>query len=1243
LIARPATGESAAKIVAAARPATVADLPADAAMIAPMPDAPAPADSRDAIRALTYADEADVLRGLAARLGLDAAARAAIAAEAAGLVREVRARSSPTVMEAFLAEYGLSTEEGVGLMCLAEALLRVPDAETIDELIADKIEPSNWGAHLGHSTSSLVNAATWGLMLTGRVLDDSPGPAALLRSAIRRLGEPVVRTAVGQAMKLMGRQFVLGESIASAMDRARDLEAKGYTYSYDMLGEAARTDRDAERYAAAYDNAIRAIATRARGDVRASPGISVKLSALHPRYEWTHRGEVMRVLVPRAAALARAAAAARIGFNIDAEEADRLDLSLDIIEALLADSALAGWDGFGVVVQAYGRRCGAVIDWLHALAQRLDRRIMVRLVKGAYWDSEIKAAQERGLPGFPVFTRKPSTDLSYLANARRLLDMRDRIYPQFATHNAHTAAAVLAMAGDDRQRFEFQRLHGMGEALHEAMRERSGTACRIYAPVGAHRDLLAYLVRRLLENGANSSFVNQIVDKSLPPEAIATDPLAQVEAFGEIVANPGIRPPAALFAPRRNSAGWNVNEPASIAPLIAAREPWSTHRWRAAPMLAGGAGGAAPRAVANPADTSDTVGEVAEATPEDVAAALAAAPAGFADWSARPPAERAAALRRVADAYEANAAELTALATREAGKTLPDAIAEVREAVDFLRYYADAAEAAAGAPRGVMVCISPWNFPLAIFTGQVAACLGAGNAVLAKPAEQTPLIAARAVELMRAAGIPAAALQLLPGDGPTVGAPLTAAPSIAGVVFTGSTEVAQAINRTLAEHAAPDAVLIAETGGLNAMIVDSTALTEQVVRDVLASAFQSAGQRCSALRVLYVQEEARPRVLEMLEGAMEALKIGDPWDSDTDVGPVIDAEAETGIKAYLDGHADAVLKTLPAPPGRFVPPTVLAVPGIAAVEREVFGPVLHLASFRAPDLDRVVAAINARGFGLTAGLHSRIDDRVERITARLHVGNQYVNRNQIGAIVGSQPFGGEGLSGTGPKAGGPHYLPRLQRPRAAAAPPAAEPAGPEIPADRLAAAVAALDPAAWAARPDRLAALGSALRAGHDLAAAALAAAGALPSWSRDLPGPTGESNRLTLHPRGRVLCLGAGPETALAQAVQALAAGNAALVVAAGASAAVAPLITARLPVAALDGRAPPDALTAVPDLALVAAAGPEAWLRSLRRALAAREGAIVPLETAVIVPERYTLERHLCIDTTAAGGNASLLAASA
>ena len=1189
---------------------------------------PAAPDLRSAIRAATYAPEADLVPRLVAAARLDGDARAAIASDAAELVRLVRRRTSPTMMEAFLAEYGLSTEEGVGLMCLAEALLRVPDAGTIDELIADKIEPSDWGAHLGHSSSSLVNAATWGLMLTGRVLDHRPGPATALRGLVRRVGEPVVRTAVAQAMRLMGSHFVLGETIEKAMSRARALEAKGYTYSYDMLGEAARTDADALRYAEAYANAIAAIAKAATGDVRTSPGISVKLSALHPRYEWAKRDTVMAELLPRARDLARAAAKARIGFNIDAEEAERLDISLDVIEALLADPELAGWDGFGVVVQAYGRRAMPVIDWLDALAQRLDRRLMVRLVKGAYWDTEIKQAQERGLESFPVFTRKVSTDASYIACARRLLDARPRLYPQFATHNAHTAMAVLAMAGD-RESFEFQRLHGMGESVHDLLREAHFARCRIYAPVGAHRDLLAYLVRRLLENGANSSFVNQMVDEDVPPEAIAADPLAAAEAL-DPVANPAIRPPRALFAPRTNSCGWNVNEPASIAPFLEAREGFRTATWEAAPILAGAVAAREARPAANPADPSDTVGQVTEAGADDVATALAAAPEGFAAWSAVAPPERAAALRRAADLYEENAAELCALATREAGKSLTDSIAEVREAVDFLRYYADEAERLSAPPRGVLVCISPWNFPLAIFTGQVAAALAAGNAVLAKPAEQTPLIAARATRLIHDAGVPAAALQLLPGDGPSVGAPLTASPAIAGVVFTGSTEVAKLIDRTLAANA-PEAVLIAETGGLNALIVDTTALTEQVIRDVLASAFQSAGQRCSALRILYVQREACDRVLEMLTGAMDALAVGDPWDPATDVGPVIDAEAQTGIGDYVAGRR--ALKTLPVPgEGRFVAPAIIGVPGIEALEREVFGPVLHLATFDGANLDRVVDAINARGYGLTFGLHTRIDDRVERVTARLQVGNMYVNRNQIGAIVGSQPFGGEGLSGTGSKAGGPHYVPRLTLPVDA---PAADPAGPVHGRDALARALGGLRFADAVLDPKRLAALRAALppEATAGLEDDTFAA--------RDLPGPTGESNRLRHHPRGRVLVLGPDAELARLQAARALAAGNAVLLVAPDAVSLAKPLRDAGFPVAALDGQPEPEALASLPDLALVAAHGPGDWLAALRRALAARDGPIVPLETGMPRPDRFVLERHLCIDTTAAGGNASLLAA--
>ncbi|MDN3522686.1 bifunctional proline dehydrogenase/L-glutamate gamma-semialdehyde dehydrogenase PutA [Halomonas ramblicola] len=1193
-------------------------------------------------------DEATLLHGLVERIKLSEDDRRRVAEVGAHYVERVRKETSPSMMEAFLAEYGLSTEEGVGLMCLAEALLRVPDAETIDDLIHDKIEPSDWGAHLGKSSSSLVNASTWALMLTGKVLEEDPkGPVRALRGLVRRMGEPVVRTAVGQSMKILGRQFVLGQTIEEGMKNARELEKQGYTYSYDMLGEAARTDADARRYHQAYATAIAAIAKQAKGDVRGSPGISVKLSALHPRYETTHRDTVMTTLVPRALELVQQAAKANIGFNIDAEEQDRLDLSLDVIEALLGDPGLAGWDGFGVVVQAYGRRAAPVIEALYEMAERLDRRIMVRLVKGAYWDTEIKLSQEMGVETFPVFTRKVNTDVSYMACAQLLLDRRDRIYPQFATHNAHTCAAVVAMAGDDKDSYEFQRLHGMGESLHHIVKQAEGTHCRIYAPVGAHRDLLAYLVRRLLENGANSSFVNQVVDEAIPPSEVAKDPVAGMRRLGDTIASPLIRQPGELFAPeRKNSRGYRINEPASILPLLAARERFADTTWTAAPMLAGSpAPQGAARDALSPADGSRVVGRVHEATPVEVAAALDAAEGGFRDWSARPVAERVEVLRRTADLYEAHIAELTVIATREAGKMILDGIAEVREAVDFLRYYACEIERLEaeepGEARGIFVCISPWNFPLAIFTGQIAAALAAGNAVLAKPAEQTPLIAARAVELMREAGLPEAALQLLPGDGPTVGGPLTRDPRIAGVCFTGSTEVARLIHQALAKNAGPDAVLIAETGGLNAMIVDSTALTEQAVRDILISSFQSAGQRCSALRMLYVQEEARERLLTMLDGAMDALSIGDPWNTDTDVSPVIDAEAQADIAAYVatQQKAGKVLKTLPAPDvGTFVTPAVVEVGGIEDLEREIFGPVLHVATFKARDLDGVVDAINAKGYGLTFGLHTRIDDRVQQVVERLHVGNVYVNRNQIGAIVGSQPFGGEGLSGTGPKAGGPLYVNRFRR--TAAAERHEAPQGDAVSLEALQSALDGLDARNWAARPDRVEVLRRALAGKRGVIRKALAETAALDMTPHTLPGPTGESNRLSFYPKGPVLCLGPTLDIAIAQAAQALGAGCAAVLAAPGAAQAVRPLIEAGAPVAALDGRVAAETLSAVKGIAAVAAVGAGDWTRELRLALAERDGPIVSLETQAIAPARYVVERHLCIDTTAAGGNASLLA---
>ena len=1175
------------------------------------------------MRAAILEDEAVAVQRMVETAALTRADCDAISARAADLVRTVRAGGNASIMQGFLAEYGLSSREGVALMCLAEALLRVPDTETIDALIEDKIAASNWAAHLGQSSSPLVNASTWALLLTGKVLGEAEeGLAGALHGAVRRLGEPVIRTAVAQAMRELGHQFVLGRDMGEAMARAAEQEAEGYSFSYDMLGEAARTEADARRYHLAYSDSISVLAGVGQGaSIRDRPGISVKLSALHPRYEFAQRDRVLTEVTARLGALALLAKSAGIGLNVDAEEADRLDLSLDVIEAVLADPALAGWDGFGVVVQGYGKRAAHVIDWVYALAGAHGRRMMVRLVKGAYWDTEIKRAQVQGLAGFPVFTRKSGTDVCFLACARRLLGMTDRLYPQFATHNAHTVAAVLHMAGGGTD-FEFQRLHGMGEALHAAVREAHGLRCRIYAPVGAHHDLLAYLVRRLLENGANSSFVNQFVDESVSAEEIARDPIAAVEELGGAIANPAIVVPPDLFMPARNNAkGWDLTDPLTVDAIEAARQPFRTAVWEAGPMIAGEAVGAAPREVRNPARPEEVVGAVTDAAPADIETALEAARGGAAAWAATGVEEQAQRIRRVADLYEEHAPELFALAACEAGKTLHDCVAEVREACDFARFYASEAlrlhREGQRTPRGVIACISPWNFPLAIFSGQILGALAAGNAVIAKPAEQTPLIAARAVALMHEAGIPHAAVQLLPGDGAAVGAALCADPRIDGVCFTGSTETARLINRAMAEHLATDAPLIAETGGLNAMTVDSTALPEQAVRDIVASAFQSAGQRCSALRILYVQREVEERILEMLFGAMDELRVGDPWDLATDIGPVIDEDARDRIEAHCAEaeREGRLLKRLSAPgDGTFVPPTVLRVTGIEALEEEIFGPVLHVATFGADEIDAVVDAVNRAGYGLTFGLHTRIDDRVQHIVDRVRAGNIYVNRNQIGAVVGSQPFGGEGLSGTGPKAGGPHYVSRLT---AGAAPAGGRPSGAVINEALLAAAIA---------------------DAGRALAARTHRGDGDLFA-PLDLPGPTGESNRLSFAPRGVVLCLGPGADAVRAQVAAAREAGNAVVAVANGASAALTAHATDPS-VVVLDGQVAPDALTTLLGIAAVACAADRDVLASMRTALARREGPILPLIAEPDAPERYVLERHLCVDTTAAGGNASLLA---
>ncbi len=1194
-------------------------------------------ECRNAIRHDYLADEHEVIHQLIAAAQLSQAERAAISARAADLVRSVRANARPTIMEKFLAEYGLTTKEGVALMCLAEALLRVPDNMTIHALIEDKITSGNWGAHLGKASSSLINSTTLALLMTSNLLKDSERQSVgdTLRKLIKRLGEPVVRTVAARAMKEMGRQFVLGRDIDEAQAQAKGNMARGYTYSYDMLGEAARTDADARRYHRAYADAIGRLAPACTGDVRKNPGISVKLSALHARYEFGQQHRVMAELVPRALELARMARAANMGFNIDAEEADRLDLSLDVIEAVLSDPELAGWDGFGVVVQAFGKRASHVLDWLYALSEKLDRRIMVRLVKGAYWDAEIKRAQVMGLDGFPVFTRKACSDVSYLACAKKLLAMTDRIYPQFATHNAHSVSAILELAGG-RDCYEFQRLHGMGESLHDQVIRDSGVPCRIYAPVGAHRDLLAYLVRRLLENGANSSFVNQIVDTRITPEDIARDPIEAVMALGTEIASQAIVRPAELFgANRRNAKGWDITDPVAVAAIERGRGAFRSHRWKGGPVMAVEFVGTEVLVVRNPADPDDLVGHVVQASAADIESAIVAAKEEFQSWSRMPTEERALRLRKVGDLFEAHADELFALTTREAGKSLLDAIAEIREAVDFAHFYANEGirNQGSGEARGVLCCISPWNFPLAIFAGQALAGLAAGNVVLAKPAEQTALIAARAVELMHEAGIPKAAVQLLPGTGATVGAALTSDPRIAGVCFTGSTATAQRINRVMADKLAPEAPLVAETGGLNAMIVDSTALPEQVVRDVLASSFQSAGQRCSALRMLYVQKDIADHLLDMLYGAMDELTVGNPWLLSTDVGPVIDQAARDRIVAHCERFArrDRVLKQVPVPEtGLFVAPTVIRVDGIAELEEEIFGPVLHVATFEARELDKVIDDINAKGYGLTFGIHSRVDHRVARVTRRIQVGNTYVNRNQIGAIVGSQPFGGEGLSGTGPKAGGPHYVRRFL----------------VSPFRALAA-----DTTAVAVKAGRLQTLIDGLKSCPVLPAATRAEAlrpifgevpAALDASAEDMPGPTGELNRLSNHARGVILCLGPTADVALAQAAMALSQGNRVVVIAPGCGRFVTQAAKAGLPVVGVEGLLEPEALATATGFEAVVSEAERGLLKQYRIALAQRAGALLPLITEPAQAQRFVLERHLCVDTTAAGGNASLIAAS-
>jgi RHH-type transcriptional regulator, proline utilization regulon repressor / proline dehydrogenase / delta 1-pyrroline-5-carboxylate dehydrogenase len=1014
---------------------------------------------RQAMSEVFLADEDGVLDRIISKARMTSAEEAATSVLARTLISKVRAlRPHASGVDAFTQEYALSSDEGVMLMCLAEALLRVPDAETQDRLIRDKLAGQDWERHLGRSHSPFVNASTWALMLTGRIVEARDVSRwdfdAIWRNLAARVGEPVIRQAVISAVKLLGQHFVLGRTIEEALEKSREAAGRGFRFSFDMLGEAAMTRPDAERYLERYHEAVRVLgaSTKRSGKLFEQPGISVKLTALHPRFEYVKRKEVMAELVGPLSKLCAEARGANLSVAIDAEEAERLDLMLDVFEALGNEDALKGWNGLGLAVQAYQKRALPLIAWLTDLARRQKRTIPVRLVKGAYWDSEIKRGQELGLSDYPVFTRKIGTDVSYLACARALLAAPHLVFPQFATHNAHTLAAVEAFAGENRN-FEFQRLHGMGEALYEVYDDviqptRKAVPTRIYAPVGSHEDLLSYLVRRLLENGANTSFVNRLANDKAPLEDMIANPVKRLEA-AKPKRNPRIVRPEAVFPGRRNSQGLLLSDPVTSKGLLSSmRWALASHPQTANPIVNGAERARDTRPVLDPADRRRQTGEASEASDDDIRVALELANEAQPAWDARGGIMRADILQRASDAFEENRPLLMGLLVREAGRTVPNALTELREAVDLLRYYAKEAQANFSGPRmlpgpvgeqnelklygrGVFMCIAPWNFPLSIFTGQVAAALAAGNSVLAKPAEQTPLIAAASVRLLLEAGIPGNVLHLLPGDGARIGKAVMADSRLAGVAFTGSTETAAIINRTLAAREGRLPALIAETGGLNAMIVDSTALPEQVARDVLTSAFDSAGQRCSSLRVLFLQDDVADKMLDQILGAMDELRIGDPFDLATDLGPIIDEGARSNLQAHAKRMTKEakLLRKLKLDPsldsGVFFPPHVYAIESMSVLTREVFGPILHVVRFEGDRLDAVCDAINASNYGLTLGLHSRIDATADFIRERVRVGNVYVNRNQIGAVVEAQPFGGERLSGTGPKAGGPHYVQRF--------------------------------------------------------------------------------------------------------------------------------------------------------------------------------------------------------------------------
>lgn len=1220
---------------------------------------------RNDIRADTLRDEALIAKRLMAIADFAPEARQNAATEARDFVEHARASAArSSLIDKFLQEYGLSTAEGVTLMRLAEALLRTPDAATADALIKDKIDAGDWRSHAGKSPFPLVNFSTRALMLTATWVDDveAKDPTGRFlkatKSLLDRLGDPTIRTAVGQAMGIMGEHFVLGETIKSALRRGQKFADLGYTFSFDMLGEAALTASDADRFYQAYADAIKTIAGSVQSDkIADNPGISVKLSALHPRYEYAQKERVENELTSRVRDLAIMAKTSGLGFNIDAEEADRLDLSLNIIEALAHDPALSGWDGLGVVVQAYQRRALNVVQWLANLARETNRRLMVRLVKGAYWDSEIKRAQELGLESYPVFTRKLLTDISYTACAKTLLDNADVIYPQFATHNALSVALVRQMAPEGAE-FELQRLHGMGEALHDRLLEK-GARSRIYAPVGGHKELLPYLVRRLLENGANSSFVNQLFDPDLSVDDIIADPLAEALQLASL-ANPAIPAPRDLFSGERySSIGWDFTDPETAERLSAAVSRANWQPQKACPLIDGAELGGKAEPVFSPIDGAE-IGTVAMAEDTHVAEALSTARRGCENWASTSPTERAKILRTAATALEKNGEAFMAIACQEAGKTIPDAIAEVREAVDFLNYYAARAETADRQPYGVIACISPWNFPLAIFVGQIAACLAAGNTVIAKPAEQTPLIAFKAVKLLHEAGIPANALQFLPGDGPCVGAPLTRSPDIDGVLFTGSTDTAQMINRSMREQGNGNGLLVAETGGINAMIIDSTALLEQAVQDVVASAFQSAGQRCSACRLVLVQRDIKERFIQMLAGAMHELSIGNPARLRSDVGPVIDQDAKERIDAHIDKlkNSARLIAQTPfgecPPDGRFIAPTAFELSSIDDLEEEIFGPVLHVVPFDADDLLASIDHVNSLGFGLTMGLHTRIDDTMEEVAAKARVGNLYVNRNQIGAVVGVQPFGGEALSGTGPKAGGNQYVANLQRTETFEHQVSNwtinEQTPPPLLNQQIEHLSATLNNIGLDKSARRANFIEAARKAGENGDAHAVEVLRQAASLTHDiespveLPGPTGESNTVLIKSRGIILCLGPEIASTVNQVARALALGNGVICndsLAAGLKHSLTgtPLESSILGTALSNGVS--RRLLADPRLQAVAFDGDKASFTLLAQVLARRSGPIIPILSEHAPLWRYGTERTLTINTTAAGGDVRLLSA--